>query len=106
MDNNNDIKNKIIKYKYKKLSNDKSIYDNLKIQKEKNIYDIFKYNSDIINKKFVSYKKRKDMIFNDNTYDSDYLYKNKNLIKKELSKRNVKRKILLNKSILANQSIN
>ena len=106
MDNNNDIKNKIIKYKYKKLSNDKSIYDNLKIQKEKNIYDIFKYNSDIINKKFVSYKKRKDMIFNDNTYDSDYLYKNKNLIKKELSKRNIKRKILLNKSILANQSIN
>ena len=46
------------------------------------------------------------MIFNDNTYDSDYLYKNKNLIKKELSKRNIKRKILLNKSILANQSIN
>ena len=104
--NDNNIIDKIKKNKYKKISNDKSIYDNLKIQKEKNIYDLFKYNSDMIKKKIISYKKGNDMIYSDITYDPNHLYKNQNLIKKELSKRNIKRKILLDKPNFANKSIN
>ena len=104
--NGNNIIDKIKKNKYKNLSNDKSIYDNLKIPKEKNIYDLFKYNSDMIKKKIISCKKGNDMIYSDITYEPNHLYKNQNAIKKELSKRNIKRKILLDKQNFANKSIN
>ena len=104
--NGNNIIDKIKKNKYKNLSNDKSIYDNLKIPKEKNIYDLFKYNSDMIKKKIISCKKGNDMVYSDITYEPNHLYKNQNIIKKELSKRNIKRKILLDKPNFANKSIN
>lgn len=46
------------------------------------------------------------MIYSDITYDPNHLYKNQNAIKKELSKRNIKRKILLDIPNFANKSIN
>jgi len=46
------------------------------------------------------------MIYSDITYDPNHLYKNQNIIKKELSKRNIKRKILLDIPNFANKSIN
>ena len=116
---NNQIENKI--NNPKKISNEKTLYNNINIQKDKDVFKIFKQNSNIINNNIISYRKGKetqrnmsnlDMIFNDVTYDSDFLYKNKkilinkNVLNKASNKRNINRKVFLEKLIQANKSIN
>ena len=132
---NKQINHKIKEFNLKKISNDNSIYNNIRIQKERNILNAFKQNSNIINKKLISYRKRNDLKEQNNfsgleigksntsnidlmnqtneiTFDYDNLSQNKkiqinkNLLDKAFGKRNIKRKILLDKINAANKSIN
>ena len=124
--------NKLKEYKLKNISINNSVCNNKNIQKENNIFNLFNQQSNLNQKKLISYKKGSslnrirnisdienmkdnitncDSIFNTKNYESDFLGKNKNEqiqkndLKKLLNKRNINRKILLEKLNFSNKSI-
>ena len=124
--------NKLKEFKLKNISINNSMCNNKNIQKENNIFNLFNQQTNLNQKKLISYKKgyslnrirniseienmkdniiNCDSVFNTKNYESDFLGNNKNEqiqkndLKKLINKRNINRKIFLEKLNFSNKSI-